>query len=56
MKIGDLVMIYIDPVTEKEPEGWASVVEILKDSYSFYRCNVQFLGENGIVYRRILKH
>lgn len=45
MKVGDVVMIYEDPISEKKPEGKAKLLELLMDGELQY-WRVLFLSED----------
>ena len=58
MKKGDVVMIYSDPITEKEKEGKAKLLECVSDrsdSCATEYWEVKFLTDGFITHRFIKK-
>lgn len=60
MKKGDIVTIYEDPITKKNPEGKAKLVNRLDEDsiwtgeYLIDVWSVRFLGEKTLYFRRLL--
>jgi hypothetical protein len=56
MKEGDIVTIYLDPVTEKNPEGSARLLERLRDTrFTQEYWQVRFLSDCFVAARWIKK-
>ena len=45
MKVGDVVVIYEDPLTQKKPEGKATLIKLVMDDVEMQRWEVESLGE-----------
>jgi hypothetical protein len=56
LKVHQQVMIYQDPITEKKPEGKATLLHKVMDlSDGLERWKVCFAGDDGEVYERTVK-
>jgi hypothetical protein len=56
LKVHQQVMIYQDPITEKKPEGKATLLHKVMDlSDGLERWKVCFAGDDGEVYERTAK-
>ncbi len=42
---GDTIILYRDPKTEQEPEGWAKVWEVLEEQEELVLLYVSFMGD-----------
>ena len=56
MKVGDIVTVYCDPITEKEPEGKAKLLRRIprRLPYLFTSWEVLFEGEDDQAVERII--
>ena len=55
MKKGDIVMIYIDPVTETKEEGQAKLLKCPRTSRTIDYWKVKFLTDGFVTHRFIKK-
>lgn len=53
--LGGIYNIYYDPFSERSMEGIAEVIQIIKEDNMFYHCRVEFVVDNLICNRKILK-
>ncbi len=54
--LGDIIMIYYDPVTEREQEGKASIVKLIKVDHSFIHYYVRFVSDGRYCRRKIKRN
>lgn len=55
MKIGDQVMIHVDPLTQQSQEGMAELVGFLNAAGGLEMWLVNFHDSPGFLYRRFIK-
>jgi len=55
MNPGDTIMIYLDPVAMKLPEGQAKLIELQRNIEGLEQWIVEFLDSPGNYYPRLIK-
>jgi len=55
MKVGDIIMVFEDPITKQTPEGKAEILDMQEhDTELGTPCLVRFIEDGYEVYRRVI--
>jgi len=55
MKPGDIITIFVDPVTMESPEGQARLIKLTGRAGNLESWTVEFLDQEGKYYTRLIK-